>query len=321
MPTEFWYGWIPILSHKLLDLGVGGGQDNSQSCARSLKFTEAQLTNRQRIALQEQGYNDDANKNWWVREKFEWLGDGPNKKQHTVCILLSDEQEVSFVIIFSNIDSESALAVSKVEHKKLTGMIRFTVECQGCKEKVIAKQIFALVRDVYHRHVYTHSDFGVMPLRARSYDEGASLIWEKHYGVRVMIENHHKLRLAIQGITGKRGWLDAYRMCRAQIGELLYAESLAKLNDLRGDQVAACKRARQSYENMSQMIQVKFNILTDISLHIFALTVLAGGVAIHSFWNHQGDWLGKMLFLVVIIGYVVCFMFYRSRTLKNKITT
>lgn len=317
MPNEFWYGWIPVLSHKLLDLGLGPGDLNRQSCGIDLMFHKKELTERQRAALEVSGHTQDAVKRWWVRESDEPLGDGREQTRHHVCILIDDEQLVRYVIIFSQKSPDETLAVAKVGHHDRTGMIRFSFVEIKVREDDIVNQVFALIRDVYHHHVYTNSDFGIMPIKAVSYRAAADLIWERFYGVRVMIENHHKLRLAIQHITSKRAWLDACRLCRAQIGELLYAEALAELNKLEDNRLAACRRARESFENMSQMLNMKQIILNDINMYILVLTAIAAAGAIYTLFPDPNI-SGKLISIAAGFAALIAFWLVRRFLLRSK---
>ena len=273
-----WYGWIPILGNRVivpdaeerfLDSGnqfyciQGTGLELHRADARETAILDHAntLTDAQLIAAD------------WVCERKLPLDDKNLNELTKTLVFCEQRRQGRFRIkniVFLNDNTEpdecidSFAKVHNIDYEN--GMVTFepfvTDEENGRlsedSEEIeqYAKCHYKVIRNLYHRHVYTHSDFGVMPVEANGLADAVKSIWEGHFGQRVFVERHRHISSTIEATAGHprdESWRDIISYCAKAQGEALYAKSMAELLKMGSEYVDAAERAITSFANLSEL--------------------------------------------------------------------
>jgi len=175
-----------------------------------------------------------------------------------------------------------------------------------------------VVRDFYHKHIFTHTDLGITPVCAQSKEEALLKIWENHYGRNIGIIKKRELHKQVTELfemsiidylkfftlrcygrlistqQTRENFLydDPYRAAFAEIdrniGECLYGLSFCNMawpsteaSDLSKKYVEATDQVKNAFVHLREKLSTGLGIYAgEIALLSIACAVLLGIIAL-----------------------------------------
>ncbi len=306
-----WWGWVPILSHQVLNCRP-----------QQQRFEKKTLNAAQADALDDAFGNIDRTTKYWIREdeiesddtkftrfqKIKRFCSSKKSGDAIATVVLSQEKipTPKYVIARSISDENRKFFLAEIKvFNPNTGMFNFEVKTTYRSVLLewsvapkwwsvprrwiaapkwiaapdwVAVQVFRIIRDVYHRHIWTRSgDVGIFPVRASSTREAAEKIWDEGYGERIIINRHHDVNERLKGLhfgSTSRTWLDAFRVCSTGLGELSYAKAMAHLTGIDSKRISAVEWSTSSFQNLFALLEKEQTIRRDHGVTFLVFTVL-----------------------------------------------
>ena len=283
---SLWWGWVPILSHKVLNcrpekqgFKLGGLTVDQAKALRP--FTP--IDQRKKYWIREKEVNSDDTQ-FSRRERIKKIFN-KQKNAHSIITVILEACEVprpAYAIVWGTKRGRRPLFCAKVFAFDVdTGIFSYRVSYAGGTpgQKNLAIQIFRIIRDVYHRHVWTRSgDISIFPVMASNAKNAAERIWDEHYGERIIIKRHHEVNERLDSLrfgSTPRSWLDAFRVCSTALGELSYAKAMARLNNLGERREKAAEWAKESLSDLLELLEQEHSIRRDHGVAVLVFTILA----------------------------------------------
>lgn len=244
-----WYGWIPSMGLCLPSIKLAEG-----------KWTQASLAPWAKKLIHEKLGIDLA----WVKDGAIWakeidFGEDGDPKRFQVYCVLNDGGQVAYLILWSRRDVKLALDAVEVEYiDNLTGMVRYRVHANkgGKGENVLALQMFKVIRDLYHAHLWTREgDFGLLPIKARDQAEASQVMFNQFEEAMGRIKM--KLRGAYFRDVEQEGAVHNHKkheeLCAMGVGNCLFMRAMVKKAELSEEYLAVCDRLQESFENIREL--------------------------------------------------------------------
>lgn len=283
-----WCAWIPTINSRLTLLPPSGTglkkvERANQLIYSSLIYAFERVVGRQTIA-------DD----WSLFEVKAAADDIDKNRLYTVTFLFDGHLIPRALILWSSEDPGFILCSAEIRSVDLdSGMISMDCRFNNPDDASwLPKHLYAFVRNLYHQHVWTHSDFALFPVEVEVDDPQAAgrIIWERYYGERIIVELKQSLRnifFKIEAADPDK-WLHILQVCAAGIGELYYGKALCEHAQLGERYQEACSRGLGTFKNIQSLIEEKIANLqhkekkTINSRHIFYTIVGTVAVAVIS---------------------------------------
>lgn len=328
---------MPILSHQVLDC-----RPHKQ------EFIKKRLTVEQATALAHVASGQVAtNVDYWIRETHVVTDDtqftlrrtflngvGLKKFDKNIFTVVLDQHPIPrplYVVAWGTKRGKRPLFCARVDKFNVsTGIFSFRVaQADGTPgPKEFALQVFRIIRDVYHRHVWTRSgDIGISPVIAKDQTEAAKKIWDDSYGERIIIERHHDVNERFNKLRfgcSSRAWLDAFRVCSTGLGELSYAKAMAHLTELDNGRIESIDWARNSFQNLFFLLEQEQAIRRDHGIVVLLCTILATLYGSYFVIKEIQNQIPALNFIGPIWGAVICtlacllFIYaYKARVLRK----
>jgi len=194
------------------------------------------------------------------------------RRQHKAHMIVAREAGPKFVVLWSRQNSGQALAgMQIVQFDHDTGMFEFDIHLYKkipgtaanieSARKALAEQLYKLVRDSYHAHVWNNGDFVVKPVGGvKSKGEAAACIWRQAFGERIFedyIQKIKRLYFSSKKKSDERKWLVMRTWCAAALGEVTFARSLAGHTNKKEVFLLACDRAFEAFNTVWSLISAK----------------------------------------------------------------
>lgn len=226
---------------------------------------------------------------------------------HKVHVVTDGEGCARAVVIWSRYQEDLALLVGKVLYLDLSsGIVCFrvlqdnfyngpgAVKRTGGSEEA-AKFLYQCIRDLYHRHVWSTSDYALFPKRCKISQEmeqdclaTAKMIWEDLFSRGVMLKLKQRIRSAYFRLTEMNVDIatEIDELCAMGEGELQYAEAMCtRLAFDDSKYLKLCQRGKDTYQTITRLVGQKqtrlrrFKDRRKIDVYDFIVSLLAGTLA------------------------------------------
>ncbi|MBW2596499.1 MAG: hypothetical protein JRC93_11110 [Deltaproteobacteria bacterium] len=284
----YWFGWIPILTHRLLirpaleklfeksisfdDLDDERFVGNQCYMGSFTADVRAAIKNTLEPAL-------DTSVFYYVKN----FDDTDSNIFQRVAVSVDSDGYVKRIGLFGYPDPD-VVAVAQILEIEKTGLTKFRleqhVECSAHMKDVFIKHLFGEIRDIYHEHIYApHGDFPLRPVKSsggEKQDAIDEIFWQ--YQIKIL-DYHSIIRTAINKVeelslasTSVRFFHDiTINLCSAT-GEMSYALSFVNLFQKSQEEESSIKNAIISFENLTRHLEFVSG-LKSISTNLMALSL------------------------------------------------
>lgn len=206
------------------------------------------------------------------------------------------------------------------EHKKIAkakidfcgkGLIKIDLEVYREKydERNVARQVFRIVRDVYHVHTHhKYQDVLLEPVDANNIDDAKDKLLKQY--LKKIVDYHKEIKKRVDSgfwhYFSVFKYKDAENTILQAIGEILYGESFSEM--FNPDYISRFKRARVSIEALHNRIKSK-HYLIPIILAIPSVFLLTFKYSFSPFISPPSADFFYLLFLVVSIYLLTATLF------------
>lgn len=256
-----WFAWIPILSNGIITSGEWEFSEVAND-----KITKEFLASDNSIALA----LDEA---VFVFHTERCPDDNDKSRDFLFSCYFTTNKVIKAMIISEHkgngIYDANALVMLRL-HKR-TGMIEFDCDCLcGYTDpfNTIPVQAYKFIREMFHKHLWTKSDFGMFPVKEDTIRDAVVYIWNAYYGERVMVKANQDLKRDIENTEWnymREGlWNDIIYKSARMTGEMIYAKSFAQqckgvLNEKESDKfVEASERAIEQFNNYNKFVENRY---------------------------------------------------------------
>lgn len=282
-----WYGWIPVLSPVLIEpnsnfthfsdggqlrtFGAFGGlrshnlgindlntQDREMlvEACRYLVCSPTGASSKVRTTLER--WNDiDPTEEVEVKAYFK-VGDGHLVTPVGVMFLAKNggadgslESRLLSLSLINKLDIRNGMVAYEIHLPRTQS----NIHGGAIRQKIHAKHHYKYIRDIYHVHMWTNGDFGVLPVEAPDEDRAAREIWKRYFAKDIFHYHHNDIFAAIRstdGISLRKDWLLITKLCSKAKGEVIYSRALAEMVLPEEERyINAASRGMESFENLT----------------------------------------------------------------------
>ncbi|MBM4044636.1 MAG: hypothetical protein FJ279_05940 [Planctomycetes bacterium] len=154
------------------------------------------------------------------------------------------------------LDDGQPIVVAEVLGITETGLVQFQLSRGSA---TTARDVFGVVRDLYHEHVYTPTgDFALLPVAARNQAEGIAGVWSQYEGKVILyhkwIRQDIEEKLRKSRVTVRTAW-DMFRLLSSAQGEMVYGLSFGHLHDMDEGKMRALERSLRSFQVLESEVR------------------------------------------------------------------
>ena len=305
-----WYGWIPILTSRLLIRPARSRlNENSSSilgCPREhLLNLRINNTHANHNTLSKDKYSKSFSPA--IRESIKSVFNPPagtdiyyylrdlddinTEILYTIVLAMDYSGRVKKIGIFEYPDPQITVVVDVIDIEQ-NGLVTLKLVCcqesQFYKQDFLVKQLFGELRDIYHEHVYgPHGDFQLKPVPSNDLNKEAAIdeifwqyqnkILEYHAKAKNMIGDIEKLSY---GNASLRHFHNSSDLICSACGEMVYALSFTNLFQKSKMEERSIHNAISSFQNLCKHLDHIFE-LRSISTNwmVLILTLMAAFIA------------------------------------------
>jgi len=213
-----WFGWIPILTTKLI----------SKYFIKKLDTEKEKLSEGEKKFLQEQGENLDKtlsrNGKYYLRYLYSDVGN----KKFKVIVSIDGQNKIDNIFMYSSDNEIKVHAICNVEDTGLVNIgLAYPVGFPG--EYQLIKQAYIITKEVYHFHTH-HKKTKDLLLKPVGIEQTANRINAigkiiDHYDEKI-IKYHRTIKI---NVDSKKSLGDAITLIVKAKGEMTYGRAFGKL--------------------------------------------------------------------------------------------